>query len=143
VALVACLAGLALQRPASASAKSAKLDVTAKARLIPSDGATLVQEGPFTGAPLGHGSIHLRTRLGQGNGAVFSFVMTTSRGSVRGSGNVVLHFTDSAVDYRGTAAITSGDGAFRTLRASGIRVAGRGALTAKAYSLHLTGSVRS
>jgi hypothetical protein len=118
-----------------------KVDITAHARLVPGGGATLIQDGTFSGSPLGRGTVRLRTRLGQGNGATFNFVMRTSRGSVRGSGDIALQFSRTAVSYHGTARITGGDGAFRGMRASGLRIWGRGGLTAKAYGFHLTGSV--
>jgi hypothetical protein len=140
-ATIACLCAVAVQRPASALARSMSLDVNGSARVVPGNGTALKQVGTFSGRPLGQGTLRLTTRLGQGQGAVFTFSMTTSRGSVNGSGTITLKLGKKRVTYHGTANITSGTGAFRNYRARNLHVTGGGGLTAKSYPIHLTGSV--
>jgi hypothetical protein len=141
VAALACVAAAGLARPPAAPAVTSELDVAASVRLIPGRGATLAQRGTFTGAPLGRGSIRLSTRLGQGSGAVFSFVMSTRRGTLRGSGNIALSFSGSTVGYSGTASITQGTGAFARYRARGLRVSGREQSDADTFRFRMTGRV--
>ncbi len=141
VAAIAALCAVALQRPASAAARSLSLDINGSARVVPGNGTALKQVGTFSGRPFGQGTLRLTTRLGQGKGAAFTFSLTTSRGSVSGSGTIALKLGKKLVSYHGTASITSGTGAFRSYRARNLRVTGSGGLTAKSYPIHLTGSL--
>jgi hypothetical protein len=139
-------AALALVLAACAStpaawSKGRRLDVSADVRLVPGDGGVLRQRGRFTGAPFGRGKVTLATRLGEGGGAAFSFVMRNGRGSVSGSGRIALEFSGLTVTYRGRARITRGTGAFRRVRARGLRVRGHGALTGASFTVRLTGRV--
>jgi hypothetical protein len=141
--LTACALTAAISSPPARAGAAQALDISATVRLIPGGGVTLTQRGTFSGAPLGRGSVRLRTRLGQGDGAVFRFVLSTRRGSVSGSGTIALDFRGATVKYRGSADITGGDGAFRALRARGIRVAGHGPANAKAFSFRMVGRATS
>ena len=140
-ATIACLCAAALQRPPSALARSMPVDIKGSARVVPSNGTALNQVGTFSGRPLGQGTLKLRTRIGQGKGAAFTFSMTTRRGSVSGSGTIALKLGKKRVSYHGTADITSGTGAFRNYRARNLRVTGSGGLTAESYPIRLTGSL--
>jgi hypothetical protein len=142
VPIVLCIAA-ALVAPQVAAARVQAIDVSATVRLVPGKGAVLQQSGRFAGAPFGSGTVRLRTRLGQGDGAVFTFVLATRRGTVRGSGTISLDFRGRTVDYRGSANITGGDGAFRGVTARGLRVSGSGGVTADAYSFRMTGRLSS
>ena len=115
--------------------------IQGSARVVPGNGTALKQVGTFSGRPLGQGALRLTTRLGQGRGATFTFSLTTSRGSVSGSGTIALKLGKKLVTYHGTASITSGTGAFRRYRARNLRVTGSGGLTATSYPIHLTGSL--
>jgi hypothetical protein len=126
-ALLGCL-GAAASTPSPAVAADQAFDVTASVRLVPGKGATLIQRGTFSGTPVGRGKIRLRTRLGQGDGATFSFVMRTRRGTLHGSGSVALVFRSDTVHYHGSADITQGGGAYSGNRARGLRVSGNGPL---------------
>jgi len=136
-ATLACLCAMA----ASALARSLPVNINGSARVVPGNGTALNQVGTFNGRPFGQGTLRLTTRLGQGKGAAFTFSMTTSRGSVSGSGTIALALGKKLVTYHGTANITSGTGAFSSYRARNLRVTGRGGLTAKTYPIHLTGSL--
>jgi EAL domain-containing protein/diguanylate cyclase with GGDEF domain len=110
-------------------------------RLGADDGVTLRQSGSFAGAPLGRGSLRMRTRVGQGRGAVVTFALANGRGSVRGRADVALTFRGANISYDGRATITAGTGAFRALRARGLRVTGRGELAGETFAVRLTGRV--
>jgi hypothetical protein len=143
-ALLAVLAAVCvLQRPPSALARTLAVNISGHARVVPGDGTALNQVGSFSGRPFGHGTLRLRTRLGQGRGAVFTFTLSTGRGSVSGSGTIALKLGKKIVSYQGSADITSGTGTFRSYRARGLRVTGRGGLNAKDFPIHLTGSLSS
>jgi hypothetical protein len=140
LAIVAALLGAAATAPSPAVAAEQAFDVTASVRLVPGKGATLIQKGTFSGTPVGRGKIRLRTRLGQGDGATFSFVMRTRRGTLHGSGSVALDFRTETVVYNGSADITQGSGAFSGSRARGLRVSGSGPLHgSKGFIFRLSG----
>jgi len=142
LAAVACGVAVALlPGPPVAHGAARPLDIRATVRLVPGGGATLLQRGSFAGAPLGRGTLSLRTRIGEGDGATFSFVMAGAGGRLHGSGNVRLTFRGSTVIYRGHASIAAGSGAYRGMRASGLRVSGRGPLTGETFDVRLTGRV--
>jgi hypothetical protein len=132
---------MACASPPAAQSAGGRVDVSAQVRLVPGDGDVLRQRGTFTGAPMGHGKVTLRTRLKPGGGAAFSFVMRNGRGSVSGSGNIELDFSGLQVSYVGRARITAGTGAFRRVRARGLRVRGHGALLGSSFDVRLTGRV--
>jgi hypothetical protein len=141
LAALGCAAAAGLAGPPAAAAGTSELDVSAAVRLVPGRGATLAQRGTFAGSPIGRGRIRLSTRLGQGSGAVFSFVMNTRRGSLRGSGSIALSFSGSSVAYSGTASITGGTGAFARYRARGLRVSGRELSSADTFRFRMAGRV--
>jgi hypothetical protein len=141
--LVSAAALASASAPPTADGALAPLDVRARVRLLPGGGATLLQRGTFAGAPLGRGTLSLRTTLGAGRGATFRFQMVTARGSVRGTGDVAVSFRGTMVTYRGTASITEGTGALRGVRARGLLVAGSGPVSGETFAVHLTGRARS
>ncbi len=111
--------------------------------LVPGSGATLQYRGTFTGPPLGRGKVSLRSRLGGGGDATVTYVMATSRGTVSGSASVTLTYSGTTVTYHGTASITEGTGAYREVRARGLRISGRTGLSAEHATLRLTGQITS
>jgi hypothetical protein len=142
-ALTACLLGLASVRSPPAAAGRQPLDLRVSVGLVPGSGATLLYRGTVTGQPLGRGRVSLRSRLGGGGDATVTYVMATSRGTVRGSANVTLSYGATTVTYHGTASITQGSGAYRQVRARGLRISGRTGLSAEHATLRLTGHITS
>lgn len=141
--LAACAFGATVARPQAAESAGRRLDVTADVSLVSGGGSVLRQRGTFAGAPLGKGTVTLRTSIGAGAGATFSFEMFNARGSVHGSGNVALEFKGETIVYLGTAKITQGSGAFRSTRARRLRVSGSGPLSGETFHVRLAGSVSS
>ena len=141
--LAVSLAGaLLLSAALPAGAGSAqRLNIRASVRMLPGGGSTLLQAGTFSGAPLGRGTVRVRTFVGKGRGSVVRFELRNRRGSVRGTGDCAVNFKGSLILYRGTANITSGTGAFRRLRARGLLVTGRGELSGDRFSVNLSGRV--
>ena len=52
-----------------------------------------------------------------------------------------MTFKGSKILYKGTAKITSGSGAFRHMRAKGLRVSGSGSISGERFVVRLTGRV--
>jgi hypothetical protein len=140
---VACALAVAAAWPTAADSAVQSVNIHATVRMLPGGGATLVQEGTFAGAPLGRGDVRVRTRVGAGRGSVVTFVLSNGRGSVRGSGDVAVTFKGSLILYRGTAKITGGTGAFRGMRASSLRVSGRGDIAGEKFVVDIAGRARS
>lgn len=142
-ALGACVLGLASVRAQPAAAGTQPLDLRVSVGLVPGSGATLLYRGTFTGPPLVRGKVSLRSRLGGAGDATVTYVMATSRGTVRGFANVTLTYSGTTVIYHGTASITQGSGAYRQVRARGLRISGRTGLSAEHATLRLTGQLTS
>jgi hypothetical protein len=135
------LLGLAAGRPPVAESATRALDITNVVHPVDDGGDTLRQRGTFAGAPLGSGTVNLVTKVGEGDGATVTFSMVNARGSVQGTGNLSLQFKGATIIYRGTAKITRGTGAFRSIRAKGLRVSGSGPLSGETFKVRMTGSV--
>ena len=129
----------ALSQPASSAGR--RLDISGKVKLLGGGGAVMRQKGTFSGSPLGSGNISLSTMIGTGKGATFTFDLANGRGSVHGTGNVALSFPGTKITYSGTAKITQGSGAFRTMRAGNLKVTGNGQLSGDTFNVRLTGTV--
>ena len=136
-AVVAAGLGLAATQAQAAQ----RFDISGQVNAPNNNGATLRQSGPFTGTPLGAGTLNVATAVGKGSGARVSFRMFNRRGQIWGTGDVKLTFRGSRVSYDGTARITGGSGAFRNVRGSGLRLTGGGDLTGSRFPLRLTGLV--
>ena len=141
--VMACLLALASARAQPAAAGTQAMDLRVSVALAPGSGSTLKYSGTFAGAPLGRGTVNLRTSLGGGGDATVSYVMATSRGTFRGSARVTLEYSGSTVSYHGKASITTGTGAYRRLRSNNLRIAGRAGLTAERVTLSLSGPISS
>ena len=118
-----------------------RFDISGQVNAPSSTGATMRQSGPFSGTPLGAGTVTVTTAVGRGSGASVSFRMVNRRGQIWGTGDVRLSFHGAKVSYAGTARITGGSGAFRNVRGSGLRLTGGGDLTGTRFPLRLTGNV--
>jgi hypothetical protein len=141
-ALLACGLAIAAVAAPAAQAASGPLSIDGRVRQTGQSGADLLQQGRFAGSPLGSGRLDVRTTIGEGRGALVNFLMTTSRGSVRGYGNVTVTFRGSLVIYSGTARIVRGRGVFRHMRARRLRVSGRGVLSSDTFAVHIRGRAR-
>ena len=140
---IAAVVATGLGFAATQAQAAQRFDITGQVNAPNSNGATLRQSGPFSGTPLGAGTLNVATAVGEGSGARVSFRMFNRRGQIWGTGDVKLTFRGSRVSYDGTARITGGSGAFRNVRGSGLRLTGGGDLTGSRFPLRLTGLVRS
>lgn len=138
---VAAMAAAGLGIAATQAHAAQRFDITGQVNAPSNSGATLHQTGPFTGTPLGSGTLNVTTAVGRGSGARVSFKMSNRRGQVWGTGDVRLKFRGAKVLYEGIARITGGSGAFRNVRGSGLRLTGGGDLTGNRFPLRLTGLV--
>jgi hypothetical protein len=140
--LVALFLFVFLLAPSATEAGVRNLDIRASVKMLPGGGSSLMQAGTFIGAPLGSGKVRVRTFVGQGRGSVVRFEMWNSRGKIRGTGDCAVKFKGSLIIYSGTAKITAGTGAYRTMRGRGLRVSGRGTLSSERFTVRLSGRVR-
>jgi hypothetical protein len=140
---VAALAAAGLGLGAAQAQASQRFDISGHVNAPDTSGATLRQSGPFSGTPLGPGTVKVTTKVGAGKGARVSFRLLNRHGQVWGSGDVRLTFRGSKVTYTGSARITGGSGAFSRMRGSGLRLTGGGDMTGSRFPIRLTGSVSS
>ena len=138
---IAAVAAAGLGLGATQAQAAQRFDISGQVNAPNNRGATLRQSGPFSGTPLGAGTLNVATAVGKGSGARVSFRMFNRRGQIWGTGDVKLTFRGSNVSYAGTARITGGSGAFRNIRGSGLRLTGGGDLTGSRFPLRLTGLV--
>ena len=138
---LAALAAAGLGLAATQAQATQRFDISGQVNAPDNSGATLRQSGPFSGTPLGSGTLKVTTVIGEGKGARVSFRMFNRRGQVWGTGDVKLTFRGSRVSYDGTAKVTGGSGAFSRFRGSGLRLTGGGDLTGSRFPLRLTGHV--
>ena len=139
----AVLASVAVAWPALAHSAQAPFNIKAKVHMLAGGGSALTQAGTFTGAPMGRGKVRVRTNVGQRSGSVINFVLSNSRGTLRGTSDCEVTFKGSQVRYTGTAKITGGTGAYRGMRSSRLRVNGHGDLADENFLVTLTGRVSS
>jgi hypothetical protein len=139
----ACVLGLAWSGAQPATARTQDMRLRVSVALVPGSGATLVYRGSFSGVPLGRGKVSLRTRLGGAGDATVSYRMSTSRGTFVGSARVAVSYRGSSASYRGRATITSGTGAYASLRSNALRIAGTAELSAVRVTLSLSGPISS
>ena len=140
---IAVLASVAAVWPAMAHSAQVPLKITAKVHMLAGGGSTLTQAGTFTGAPMGHGKVRVRTNVGRRRGSIITFVFSNSRGTLRGRSDCAVTFKGSQVRYGGTAKITGGTGAYRGMRSSRLRVSGHGELADENFLVSLTGQLGS
>src|SRR3954471_24254105 len=138
---VAAVAAAGLGIAVTQAHAAQRFDISGQVNAPASSGATLRQSGQFNGTPLGAGTVAVTTAVGQGSGARVSFRMFNRRGQIWGTGDVELTFRGAKASYAGTARITGGSGAFRTMRGSGLRLTGGGDMTGTRFPLRLTGVV--
>ena len=138
---VAAVAAAGLGIASTQAHAAQRFDISGQVNAPNNSGATLRQSGPFSGTPLGAGTLNVATAVGKGSGARVSFRMFNRRGQIWGTGDVKLTFRGSNVSYAGTARITGDSGAFRNIRGSGLRLTGGGDLTGSRFPLRLTGLV--
>ena len=140
--IVATVVAAGLGSAATQSHAAQRFDISGQVNAPSSTGATMRQSGPFSGTPLGAGTLTVTTTIGRGTtGARVSFKMVNRRGQIWGTGDVKLTFRGAKVSYNGTGRITGGSGAFRNVRGSGLRLVGGGDLTGSRFPLRLTGLV--
>src|SRR3954447_21223904 len=139
----AALAVVALGLATGQAQATQRFDISGQVNAPSNSGATLRQSGPFSGTPLGAGTLNVTTAVGEGKGARVSFRMFNRRGQIWGTGDVKLTFRGSTVSYDGTARITGGSGAYSRVRGSALQLPAAGTLTASRFPLRLTGLVSS
>jgi hypothetical protein len=129
--------------PLPASARSQRMDLRVTVTLVPGTDSKLHYHGSFTGAPFGSGATDVTTTLTGSGSSHLTFTLTTRRGSVNGSADATVSYRGNTVICRGTAAVTSGTGAYSRYRGRGLRISGTTTTTAEKSTLSLSGTLTS
>ena len=94
-------------------------------------------EGP--GASRGRGRLDGRATLTGPRAARMVIALRGSKGFLRAAGNVTVEITEAKLTYRGTATVTSVDGAARGLKGRRLKLRGTGDLVDNRFVVSLTG----
>ena len=133
----------ALVAPAAvADAAVRPVRVTFAVRMLDDHASTTMrQTGTFSGTPFGRGRVDIRSEVGKSKGAKVTFLLTTSAGKLRGTGDVALTFSGTNVRYAGTARIIAGTGRYRHAHSRSLRLDGGGDMTGDRFGVVLSGRI--
>jgi hypothetical protein len=92
--------------------KRHRVDLDAKTKQVGSSAAGIHDNGKVYGTPFGKGTIDILVQLSGGR-ATGTFRMTFAKGSISGTVDMPFTLTGGEIDFRGTAQVTSGTGAYR------------------------------
>jgi hypothetical protein len=92
--------------------KRHRVDLDAKTKEVGTSAAGIHDSGKVSGTPFGKGTIDILVQLSGGK-ATGTFRMTFAKGSISGTVDMPFTVTGGEIDFRGTARITSGTGAYR------------------------------
>jgi hypothetical protein len=92
--------------------KRHRLELNAKTKEVGTSAAGIHDHGTVSGTPFGKGKIDILVQL-TGGKATGTFRLTYAKGSVTGTVDMPFTITGGEIDFRGTARITGGTGAYR------------------------------
>ncbi len=99
---------------------------------------TIEDRGTVSGTPFGRGSVRILVRLASGR-ATGTFTMVFPRGSVSGTLSMPFTITGGEIDFRGTAGLTSGTGAYRGITSGALQAHDHNTLDGQNGVVSLTG----
>lgn len=135
-----CLLGVG-ETAARARTQPVNLNVTA--RLVPDSVSTLHYRGTFTGAPFGRGKVDVRAKMSGAGDADIKFTLSTSRGTMRGTGRAVVTFRGPTASVVGTVSLDRGTRAYRRFRARTLHLSGSTAAADVLSTMRVTGEYTS
>jgi hypothetical protein len=100
--------------------KRHRVDLDAKTKEVGVSAEGIHDRGTLTGTPFGKGSIDILVQLAGGR-ATGTFQMTFRKGSVRGTVDMPFTISGAEIDFRGTARITGGTGAYRGITSGALQ----------------------
>jgi hypothetical protein len=122
--------------------KSHKLSIDGKTKMIASTTpGTIHDHGSVTGTPFGKGSIDVFVQLAGGK-ATGTFTMRFAKGSVTGTVDMPFTISRGEIDFRGTARLTAGTGAYRGVTSGPLQVHDHNTLDGQNGTLVVKGSAR-
>jgi hypothetical protein len=111
---------------------------TANLRLVSKKGVAFVHEGSVSGTL--NGTMRLDARLG-GKGVEGTFVVTLPDGTLTGSASAALALKGAFADFKGTATISRGTGAYKKLQPTQVAFNGSVKSDASSSTVKLSGTI--
>ena len=121
--------------------KRHRVDLNAKTKEVGSSAAGIHDQGTITGTPFGKGSIDILVQLNGGK-ATGTFRMTFPKGSVTGTVDMPFTISGSEIDFRGTAQITGGTGAYRGITSGKLQAHDHNTLDGQNGVVEVSGSAK-
>jgi hypothetical protein len=122
--------------------KAHKLSIDGKTKMVASTTpGTIHDHGSVTGTPFGKGSIDVFVQLAGGK-ATGTFRMRFAKGSVTGTVDMPFTISGGEIDFRGTARLTAGTGAYRGVTSGALQVHDHNTLDGQNGRLVVKGSAR-
>jgi hypothetical protein len=118
-----------------------ELDLSAKTKAISNTAAGIHDRGKVSGTPFGKGTIDILVTLGAGR-ATGTFTMTFAKGSVSGTVEMPFTITGGEIDFRGTAQVTRGTGAYRGITSGKLQAHDHNTLDGQNGVVEVSGSAK-
>jgi hypothetical protein len=117
------------------------VDLDAKTKMVGSSDAGLHDQGRVSGTPFGKGKIDIVVKLGAGR-ATGTFRMTFRKGSVSGTVDMPFTISGGEIDFKGTAQITAGTGAYRGITSGKLQAHDHNTLDGQNGVVSVSGSAK-
>jgi hypothetical protein len=121
--------------------KRHRVDLDAKTKEVGTSAAGIHDRGKISGTPFGKGSIDILVSLSGGK-ATGTFTMTFAKGSVTGTVDMPFTITGGEIDFRGTAQITRGTGAYRGITSGKLQAHDHNTLDGQNGVVSVSGSAK-
>jgi hypothetical protein len=120
-----------------------RVSVDGKTKMIktPTTPGTIEDHGTVSGTPFGKGSVVIVVTLKDGK-ATGTFRMLFGKGSITGTIDMPFTISGGEIDFRGTARITAGTGAYRGISSGALRAHDHNTLDGQNGVVTLTGFAR-
>jgi hypothetical protein len=119
-----------------------RVSIDGATKMVPSTTpGTIEDHGTVTGTPFGRGTVEIVVTLANGR-ATGSFRMLFAKGSVLGTIDMPFTITGGEIDFRGTARITAGTGAYRGISSGALAAHDHNTLDGQNGVVELTGFSR-
>jgi hypothetical protein len=126
-------------RPAGAR-KRHRVSIEGRTRNVGVQGGSLVDRGTVTGT-FGQGTVEIRVTLAEGR-ATGSFRLLFPKGSVVGTVDMPFTISGGEIDFRGTARLTGGTGAYRGISSGALEARDHNTLDGQHGEVVVTGFAR-
>jgi hypothetical protein len=121
--------------------KRHKLSIDGKTKEVGTSAAGINDRGTVTGTPFGKGTVDIVVSLANGK-ATGTFRLLYPKGSVIGTVDMPFKITGGEIDFRGTAKLTGGTGAYRGITSGTLAAHDHNTLDGQNGVVTLTGSAK-